>query len=137
MTGEEFYRKRMDETKWPENDLCDPPTDPRTAMHILIDHFLGEDGYVMMPENDDQIITVAVAEILNKYPKNPFSAFIKKKGNFLKNKKRKGDNKMARMKDLAIMLAEDYQKKHPKAPWEESMEYVCGEGSDEDEEITN
>ena len=42
--------------------------------------------------------------------------------------------KMAKMKDLAIMLAEDYQKKHPKASWEESMEYVCGEGSDEDEE---
>ena len=41
---------------------------------------------------------------------------------------------MARMKDLAIMLAEDYQKKHPKVSWEEAMEYVCGEGSDEDEE---
>ena len=41
---------------------------------------------------------------------------------------------MAKMKDLAIMLAEDYQKKHPKASWEESMEHVCGEGSDEDEE---
>lgn len=39
---------------------------------------------------------------------------------------------MAKMKDLAIMLAEDYQKKHPKASWEESMEYVCGR-SDEDE----
>lgn len=34
---------------------------------------------------------------------------------------------MAKMKDLAIMLAEDYQKKHPEASWEESMEYVCGE----------
>lgn len=39
MTGEEFYRKRMEETNWPRNDLCDPPTDPRMAMHILIDHF--------------------------------------------------------------------------------------------------
>ena len=37
---------------------------------------------------------------------------------------------MARMKDLAIMLAEDYQKKHPEVSWEEAMEYVCGEGSD-------
>ena len=69
MTGEEFYRKRMDETKWPEDDLCDPPTDPRMAIHILIDHLLGEDWYVAMPESDDQVITVAVAEILNKYPK--------------------------------------------------------------------
>lgn len=40
---------------------------------------------------------------------------------------------MAKMKDLAIMLAEDYQKKHPKASWEESMEYACGERSDTDE----
>ena len=44
---------------------------------------------------------------------------------------------MAKMKDLAIMLAEDYQKKHPEVSWDEAMEYVCGEGSDEDEEITN
>ena len=41
---------------------------------------------------------------------------------------------MGRMKDLAIMLAEDYQKKHPEASWEEAMDHVCGEGSDEDEE---
>lgn len=68
MTGEEFYRKRMNETNWPKNDLCDPPTDPRTAIHILIDHFLGKDWSVAMPEHDDQIITVAVAKILNKYP---------------------------------------------------------------------
>lgn len=42
MTGEEFYRKRMNETNWPKNDLCDPPTDPRTAIHILIDHYSRE-----------------------------------------------------------------------------------------------
>lgn len=70
MTGEEFYRKRMDETNWPKDNLCDPPTNPRMAIHILIDHFLGEDWCVAMPEGDDQVITVAVAEILNKYPKN-------------------------------------------------------------------
>lgn len=40
---------------------------------------------------------------------------------------------MAKMKELAIMLAEDYQKKHPKASWEEAMDHVCGR-SDEDEE---
>ena len=85
MTGEEFYRKRMDETKWPEDDLCDPPTDPRMAIHILIDHLLGEDWYVAMPEGDDQVITVAVAEILSKYPKNRFSAFVKKTCKLFKN----------------------------------------------------
>lgn len=41
---------------------------------------------------------------------------------------------MAKMKDLAIMLAEDYQKKHPEASWEEAMDHVCGERGDEDEE---
>lgn len=40
---------------------------------------------------------------------------------------------MARMKDLATMLAEDYQKKHPDASWEEAMRHVCGERSDTDE----
>ena len=85
MTGEEFYRKRMDETKWPEDVLCDPPTDPRMAIHILIDHLLGEDWYVVMPEGDDQVITVAVAEILNEYPKNRFSAFVKKICKLFKN----------------------------------------------------
>ena len=38
MTGEEFYRKRMEETNWDPDNLCDPPTDPRKAVHILIDH---------------------------------------------------------------------------------------------------
>lgn len=88
MTGEEFYRKRMDETNWPKDDLCDPPTDPRMAIHILIDHFLGEDWYVVMPEGDDQVITVAVAEILNKYPKNHFYTFVKKICKLLKLRKR-------------------------------------------------
>lgn len=92
MTGEEFYRKRMEETNWPMDDLCDPPTDQRMAIHILIDHFLGEDWYVVMPEHDDQVITVAVAEILNKYPKNRFSSFVKKIWKLLKNK-RKGEQK--------------------------------------------
>lgn len=88
MTGEEFYRKRMDETNWPKDDLCDPPTDPRMAIHILIDHFLGEDWHVVMPEGDDQVITVAVAEILNKYPKNRFYTFVKKICKLLKLRKR-------------------------------------------------
>ena len=88
MTGEEFYRKRMDEMNWSRDDLCDPPTNPRMAIHILIDHFLGEDWCVAMPEGDDQVITVAVAEILNKYPKNRFSTFVKKIWKLLKNKEK-------------------------------------------------
>ena len=59
---------------------------------FLLIIFLGEDWYVAMPEGDDQVITVAVAEILNKYPKNRFSAFVKKIWKLLKNK-RKGEQK--------------------------------------------
>lgn len=44
---------------------------------------------------------------------------------------------MAAMKDLAEELAYKYLETHLKVSWEEAMEYVCGEGSDEDEEITN
>lgn len=91
MTGEEFYRKRMNETNWPKKDLCDPPTDPRMAIHVLIDHFLGEDWCVAMSEGDDQVITVAVAEILNKYPKYCFYTFVKKICKLLKL--RKGEQK--------------------------------------------
>lgn len=67
--GDIFYKSRMKVENWPDFDLCDPPTDPRTAIHALIDHFLGKDWYVTMPESDDQVITAAVAEIMNKYPK--------------------------------------------------------------------
>ena len=41
---------------------------------------------------------------------------------------------MAAMKHLAEDLAYKYLETHPKASWEEAMEYACGEGSDEDEE---
>lgn len=102
MTGEEFYRKRMKETNWSKDDLCDPPTDPRMAIHILIDHFLGEDWYVAMPEGDDQIITVAVAEILNKYPKNRFSTFVKKIWKFFKKNKKETKNNEGNEKNGSI-----------------------------------
>ena len=100
MTGEEFYRKRMEETNWPRNDLCDPPTDPRMAMHILIDHLLGEDWCVAMPEGDDQVITVAVTEILNKYPKNRFYAFVKKIGKLKKIKEKENKNEQRYFNDV-------------------------------------
>ena len=69
MTGDEFYKEALEREGWPEDDLCDPPTDPRLAVHVLIDHFLGKDWYVVMPENDDQVITAAVADILDKHQK--------------------------------------------------------------------
>ena len=41
---------------------------------------------------------------------------------------------MAEMKHLSEDLAYKYLETYPEVSWEEAMEYVCGEGSDEDEE---
>lgn len=32
---------------------------------------------------------------------------------------------MAAVKDVTIEIAEDYQKRHPSATWEEAMNYAC------------
>lgn len=75
MTGNEYYKNVAIETNWPSDDLCDPPSDPRKAIHVLIEHFLGPEWYVVMPENDDQVITNAVSEILDKYEKTSWRSF--------------------------------------------------------------
>lgn len=62
-----FYKKAMEKENWSEDNLCDPPTEPREAVHILINELLGEDWYVVMPENDDQVITNAIYTIIRKY----------------------------------------------------------------------
>lgn len=72
MTGKDFYQEALKREKWDAEDICDPPTDPRYAVHVLIEHFLGKDYYVVMPENDDQVITAAVADILDLYSVSVF-----------------------------------------------------------------
>lgn len=62
-----FYKKAMERENWSEDNLCDPPTESREAIHILIDELLGEDWYVAMPEHDDQVITSAVYAIIRRY----------------------------------------------------------------------
>jgi hypothetical protein len=69
MTAQEFYESRVKATNWSDDNLCSPPTDPRQAVHILIDQFLGEDWYSNTPQNDDQCITEAVYYILKKHPR--------------------------------------------------------------------
>lgn len=63
--GECFYLTRMKETNWPKDDLCDPPTPPQECLNVLIDEILGEDWYVAMPENAEQVNTAAMHDILN------------------------------------------------------------------------
>lgn len=66
-----FYRKAMERENWNEDNLCDPPTEPREAIHVLIEELLGENWYVVMPENGDQVITNAVYAIIKKYVDEP------------------------------------------------------------------
>lgn len=37
-----FYKKAMERESWSEDDMCDPPTEPRGAVHILINELLEE-----------------------------------------------------------------------------------------------
>lgn len=66
-----FYKKAMERENWSEDNLCDPPTEPREAIHILINELLGENWYVVMPENGDQAITAAIYDIIRKYVDEP------------------------------------------------------------------
>ncbi len=45
-----------------------PAIDAQTCLNILIAHLLGEDWYVADPLDTKQINTIAVLEILEKYP---------------------------------------------------------------------
>lgn len=62
-----FYENAMKKENWNKDDLCDPPTEPREGIHILIDELLGKDWYVAMPENDNQVITQVIYQIIYKY----------------------------------------------------------------------
>lgn len=61
-------------TYWLEHEakdcgLCDPPLDAQKALRFLTNYLLGENWYVTMPENQEQVNSVIVWEILNKYSK--------------------------------------------------------------------
>lgn len=71
MYAEEFYEFRLQATNWPKDDMCDPPTPDHIAIQVLIDRLLGPNWYVSMPENHEQINTVAVTEILRRYLDKP------------------------------------------------------------------
>lgn len=53
----------------PKN-LCDPPLDAQSAINFLCNYLLGEDWYVVMPESTQQVNSVIVYEILQKYSKD-------------------------------------------------------------------
>lgn len=49
--------------------MCAPPTKAQEGLNILIDHFLGEDWYTVMPVGAEQVNTEAIYQILKSYPK--------------------------------------------------------------------
>lgn len=51
-----------------EDSIFPRGTDAQEALNILIKHFLGEDWYVVDPLSVSQVNSVAVLEILQKYP---------------------------------------------------------------------
>ena len=61
-------------TYWLEHEakdcgLCDPPLDAQKALQFLTDYLLGENWYVATSESTEQVNSVIVWEILNKYSK--------------------------------------------------------------------
>ena len=51
------------------NNIYPESTSDKNAIRLLIDYFLGKDWYVVDPISHDQINTIAVNEIIKKYPK--------------------------------------------------------------------
>lgn len=62
--------------------ICPPPISSDKGLNILIEHFLGNDWYTTDPLSPDQIYTVAIYDILEKYKEKR----IKNKINVIKTK---------------------------------------------------
>lgn len=50
--------------------LCDPPLEVQKALNFLVDYLLGEGWYVIVSENQQQVNSAIVYEILEKYSKD-------------------------------------------------------------------
>lgn len=68
MTAKEF-QDFVYENADKDYGICPPPIDAQVGLNILIDHFLGEDWYVVLPVGVKQVNSEAIYEILRKYPK--------------------------------------------------------------------
>jgi hypothetical protein len=67
MKAEDFAKSAYENAE-KDYGICPPPTDAKTGMKILIEHFLGKDWYVVLPVGVEQVNTEAIYEILKKYP---------------------------------------------------------------------
>lgn len=71
---EDFKWSEWYDANLQEDDLCDPTLDPQMALDILVEYLLKRDkkfSYLTsMPESVEQVNTVAVDTILQKYSRN-------------------------------------------------------------------
>lgn len=51
-----------------EENIYPPPTSDFDGLQILISHFLGDEWYVVDPLSNGQVNSIAIMEILAKYP---------------------------------------------------------------------
>ena len=68
MKAEEFSDLVYKESK-KDYGLCPPPISAEKGLKILMNHFLGDDWYVVMPLGREQVYTEAIFEILNRNQK--------------------------------------------------------------------
>lgn len=71
MKAEDFIKDKYEKREDKDN-ILPPATDGQEGLCILYKHFLGEDWYVVDPLHPTQINTVAIAEILKRYPSGKF-----------------------------------------------------------------
>lgn len=67
MDSEKFAKMVYENSNF-QYDICPPPIDAQCGLNILIEHFLGQNWYTIMPLSQKQVNTEAIYEILRKYP---------------------------------------------------------------------
>lgn len=72
MTVKEFheYLEANVMTEEDRDNVFPPALDAQIAVHLLKDHFLGEDWYCVDPICNAQVNTVIVYEILRRFPRS-------------------------------------------------------------------
>jgi hypothetical protein len=67
MNAEDFKRQILNNADF-DYGLCPPPIKAQDGLNILIKHFLGDNWYVTLPINQEQVNAEAIYDILKKYP---------------------------------------------------------------------
>jgi len=67
MQAEKFMKEARENSNL-DCGICPPSTKAQDGLHILIEHFLGEDWYVVSPLHTEQVNTEAIYQILKLHP---------------------------------------------------------------------